>query len=489
METGKQKLISVLWFLLLPALLPGQPLSLRQALELAESRNEQVLQQQEKTAQKVLADREAWGNFLPSLNLKAAYTHLNNPLEIDLSPIRTAMIQMQAGNQTEFANVYRLLQGQAPLTAAERAAYFQGAVQQLDGALPEFKEIFKDQNFRTATLIGVQPLFLGGKLWAAKKFAGAEKEAARAEAQLTRNQVLQEAAVRYFQAALLQQVVQTRRKVLEGMQRHQREARRLVEEGLIARYQLLRAKVAVANAERALLQDLNNLELARLALQHTLGLNEAPQLAVGESLHYSAFTDSVAVLKEQADISQPALRLIAAKKQAAGQKLAVERSEFLPHLAAFGKYELYPEYLSALEPRWAVGVQLSFNLFNGFKNYQRVQSAKHLKREVQYLEQQTRRKVDLWVEKSYREMMNARERYLKSAADLALARENARLNEKRFHSGLGTSLEVIDAQLMLEKTEIERLAALFDYYQSLTQLFAATGDTKQILTVWEKEEN
>ena len=485
----KQRHIFLLLGIFLPGLLFAQSLKLREALQLAEVQNEKILQQQENVAQKIYAEREAWGNFLPSVTLQASLTHLNDPMVIDLNPIRTALIQMQAGNQTEFANIYRLLQGQAPLSDPERAAYFQGAVQQLDGVLPEFTETFKEQDYRTATIVGVQPLFLGGKLWAAKKFAGAETRAARAEAQLNRNQVLQETANRYFQVALLQEVVRTRQNLLDGIRRHKAEAQRLVDEGLIARYHLLRAAVAVADAERALLQDQNNLELARLALRHTLALNDTTSIYIAESLHFADFTAPFPQLKEQAVTAQPALHLVAAKKVAAGQKLTVARSEFLPRVAAFGKYELYPEYLSSLEPRWAIGLQLSFNLFNGFKNYQQIQSAKHLKRQVQYMEQQTRRQVDLWLEKAWREMQNARERYLKSAADLSLAQENVRLNEKRFHSGLGTSLEVIDARLMLQKVEVERLAALYDYYQSLTQLCAATGDTKQILAIWEKEEN
>lgn len=487
----RYKLLATIGILLLTLSVAGysQALTLREALDLAVNRNEQVLQKKEVFEQKKNADREAWGNFLPSVDLKASYTHLNDPLQIDLNPIREAMIQMQAGNQTEFTNIYRLLQGQLPLTDAERLATFNAATRQLNSLLPEFKETFKDQDYPTATLVGIQPLFLGGKLLAAKKFASAERQAALANQQVTENQVLQQTAELYFQAILLEQVVKTREHVLEGMRRHQREAKRLVEEGLIARHNLLRADVAVANAERALLQDRNNLELVKLALKHHLGLPKDATIQINEQLKYIPFSDSLRFLKRKSETRQPVFSLIASKRKAASQKLVAERSDFLPQIAAFGKYELYPEYLSTLEPRWAVGVQLSFNLFNGFKSYHRVQAAKHLRRQVQLMEQNTHRQVDLWIEKSWRKMVNAREHYLKTHADLALARESVRLNEKRFHSGLGTSLEVIDARLMLEKTELEQLNALYKYYSGLTHLLTATGNPKEILSLWEKEEN
>ncbi|GAB4343688.1 MAG: TolC family protein [Calditrichia bacterium] len=483
-----QTLIGLL-LLLAPLAGLAQPVSLRQALEMAKRRNEQILQKQEVLEQKKLADREAWGNFLPSVDLKASYTHLNDPMQIDLNPIREAMIQLQAGNQTEFTNIYRLLQGQAPLSNAERLAAFNAAAQQLNSLLPEFVETFKEQDYKTATLVGVQPLFLGGKLWAAKKFAGAEKQAALADKQVTENQVQKQVVDLYLQTALLKRVVETRENVLAGMERHRQEAKRLIEEGLIPRYHLLRADVAVANARRALLQDQNNLALAKLALKHALGLTEETPLQIADEMEFVPFTEDFATLKGKAVQSHPVLQLVSSKRKAASQKLVAERSAFLPQVAAFGKYELYPEYLSSLEPRWAAGIQLSFNLFNGFKSYHRVQSARHLRRQVELMEKESRRKVDLWLESAWREVTNAQERYRKSQKDLALAKENVRLNEKRFHSGLGTSLEVIDAHLMLEKTELEQLAALYEYYSGLANLYAASGNTQKILTIWEKKEN
>ena len=466
----------------------AQVLSLDQTIQMALKNNDKIKQYREKFEQAKSADREALGNFLPSVTLQAGYNHMNDPLSIDLSPIRDAMMQMQAGNQVEFSNVYELLQGQPALTSEQRAALYTEYSSGLDNILPAFKETLKDQDYRTASLVATQPLFMGGKLLAAKKFSAAEKRAAKVELTSIQNEIIREAVNNYLAIVLLQQTVKTREGVLTGMHQHRQNAQRLLDQGLIARYDLLRAEVAVSDADRNLFDERNNLELAMVAFRNTLGLDDDTPVTIYDTLIFHSVSDSLISFREQAYSSQPILHMISEKKKAASQKYAVERSKFLPQLVGFGKYELYDNDLSALEPRWIVGVQLSMNIFNGFKDHYRLSAAKSLKREVNFLEAGAKRQVNLWVNKSYRDMRNAETRYQKLEASVVLAKESVRLNDKRFQTGLGTSLEVIDAQLSLEKNLIERLISLYNYYKSLTDLLVAAGHPRDVVTTWNSEE-
>jgi len=466
----------------------AQVLSLDQTIQMALENNDKIKQYREKFEQAKSADREALGNFLPSVTLQATYNHMNDPLSIDLSPIRDAMIQMQAGNQVEFSNVYELLQGQPALTPEQRSELYNQYSSGLNNLLPVFRETLKDQDYRTAALVATQPIFMGGKLRAAKKFAAAEKRSAADEFTSIQNEITRDAVDNYLAIVLLQQAVKTREDVLAGMQRHRHNAQRLSAEGLIARYDLLRAEVAVSDADRNLFDERNNLELAMVAFRNTLGLDNDAPVTIIDTLMYHPVVDSLTNLCEQAYSDQPLLHMISEKKKAASQKYTVERSKFLPQLVGFGKYELYDNDLSALEPRWIVGVQLSMNIFNGFKDHHRLSAAKSLKREVDFLEASAKRQINLWVNKSYRDMRNAETRYQKLEASVALAEESVWLNDKRFQTGLGTSLEVIDAQLSLEKNLIERLTSLYDYYISLTDLLVATGHPGDVVTAWNSKE-
>lgn len=466
----------------------GQSLTLDQAIEMAIQNNEKVQQYREKLNQAKYADREAWGNFLPSVKLQASYNRLNDPLIIDLNPIRRAMITLQANNQVEFANVYSLLQGNGALTPEQRAILYSQYAAGLDAIIPPFTATLKNKEYNMATVVGAQPLFMGGKLIAAKKAASAEKHSSESELTKIKNEIARETINNYLAVVLLNQVVRTREDVLACMQKHQADAKRLFEEGLIARYDLLRAEVAVAEADRNLFDDRNRLALAKVALCHSIGLADDSLIELSDSLKYFPVEGMLEFYKQQAKQNQPILKMISFKKRVADQKVAAERSEFLPQLVGFGKYEFNDKDLSALEPKWVVGVQLNFSIFNGFKDYNRLRSAMALRDEVKYIEIGAQRQIDLWLNKSYRDMRNAETRYAKLEASVNLADESVRLNEKRFSSGLGTSLEVIDANLSLEKNKIERITSLYDYYRSLADLLTAAGRPQDLLVIWDNKE-
>ena len=467
----------------------AQPLTLRGAVAQALLRNERIRQYEERLRQKDCQNLEAWGNFLPTVSITASATHLNDPLEIDLAPLRQAMISLQSANQAEFANAYNRMAGGAGLTAAQRAAVTATAAAALNNALPPFVETLKEQDYRTATVTAVQPLFLGGKLIAAKRYASAEQSAASIELDRMRHEVIQEVTTQYLGVVLLTGIVHARQNVLDGMRRHQHDAHRLQQEGLIAAHQALRADVAVAEAERNLQDDENRRDLALLALRNSIGLAEDLPVDVQDSLTFHPMPDRADSCLALALRDQPALRLIAEKRTAASQKFNAERAEFLPQVAAFGKYEMYPQYLSALEPRWAVGLQVSLNVFNGGRKYARLQAASHLEDEVDHIDADARRSVRLLVRKDFTDLRNARVRYTTLASNISLAEENLRLMNARFQTGLGTSLDVIDARLLLEKNEVERLQSLYDYYRSAVALATVTGAPERFVEQWNSQEN
>jgi outer membrane protein TolC len=466
----------------------AQPLTLDEAVQRSLQTHEKIKQYEERYSQRRDENQATWGNFLPSVQFEASYNHLNEAMEIDLNPIRSAMIQLQASNQVEFTNIYGLLQGQTQLTPEQRAAVYSQAKAALEGKIPGFVETLKEQDYKTATLTGVQPIFMGGKLIAAKRFATSEQQAAEVELEKTRDEVTWETVNRYLAVLLLKEVVQTREGVLEGVKRHQSDAAHLFEQGLIPKAQLLRAEVAVAEAERNLFDDQNRLELAIVALRQSLDDKDNSPLIFRDSLVFHGCDDSLVGGILQAKSRQPLLRMLTFKEKGAAQKYVSERAEFLPKVAAFGKYEMYPEYLSSLEPRWIVGVKLQIPIFEGGRRYYRMRSARHLRTEVHYLQQNADKSVRLWVEQSYRSVRNAEERYRRLNPSVNLAKENLRQNEKRFQTGLGTSLEVIDSQLALEKSEIEQLTSLYDYYKSLNDLSLATGEPSKVVAVFQSKE-
>ncbi|MFA7288243.1 MAG: TolC family protein [Melioribacteraceae bacterium] len=464
-------------------------LSLKDAIEISLKNSDKIRQYEMRLEQKEDENLAAWSNFLPSIDLEWKYTHLNDPLSIDLDPIRQVIIQMQSSNQAEITNIYGLLSGKPALTADQKKLVASAASDQLNGLLPPFSETLKKQDYKTAAFIGVQPLFVGGKLIAAKKYAASEEEYSRLELTKIKNDVTNETIKYYLQTILMQEVVKTRIDVVDGIRMHRNDAQKLFDEGLIANYHLLRAEVAVAEAERNLTKDQNSLATLMVALKINLGIDSEEKINLSDSLVYSEIQDSLKQLTNSAIDNNPLLKMIGQKRIAAAQKYNSARSEFLPKIAAFARYDLYPEYLSALEPRWAVGVSAQINLFHGFRDYLNLQSANKLEDEVSFLEADAIKKVTLQTTNFYNNLITASSDYKKLNATLNLAQENLRQNDKRFHSGLGTSLEVIDAQLSLEKVKLDRLSALYNYFSFMSEIYTSNNNIDELIRIWNIGEN
>jgi len=466
----------------------AQTIQIEDAIEYALQNNPQIKQYQARLSQKEFQNLEAFGNFLPQINLNFSYTHLDESIGIDLEPIRLAMIQLQSKNQVEFANIYNLIQGNPQLTDIQRNVLFGQFSQQLNSVIPPFTKELKKQDYKTATLTGIQPIFTGGKLLAAKKYASLDETASQRELKQIRDEVTKEVIKKYLAVILMTDIIKIREQVVESVKRHRDRADKMMKQGIISNYNLLRAEVALADAEKNLFEDKNKLELAYLALKNEMGMDLQNEITVQDSLVFNDFNDSLSTFIMTAKQENDILQLLELKKQQAEQKYNVERSAFLPTIAAFGKYELYPEYLSALEPRWAVGLTLSLNLFNGIRDYAKLQAADYLIDEVSALQKNVEDKISLLVNKNYQDIMNAKEKFIRNYSTISLAAENLRLNEKRFETGLGTSLEVVDANLAYEKALIDSKSYIYEYYSNLTDLYLTVGNPQSVIKILKGKE-
>lgn len=90
METFMKKFVTLL--ILIDTLAFGQSIQLEDALDYALKNNPKIKQYEAKLNQKEYQNLEALGNFFPQINFNYSYTHLNDPIGIDLDPIRQAMI-------------------------------------------------------------------------------------------------------------------------------------------------------------------------------------------------------------------------------------------------------------------------------------------------------------------------------------------------------------------------------------------------------------
>ncbi len=478
-KTVRSLLINSLIIVFFATTLFSQNLSLREAVNITLKQNETIKRYKAKVNEKDSERDAAFGNYLPKVTLLGGYTYMSDNIEINMSQVKNSMDDIAAKYGVQIAN--SILPIPLPPDGLYNAIY--GNMQKL----PSYNLIIDKQHFPTANLSVVQPLFTGGKITAGSNFAEAEYQEASIEVTKMTNEIIQEIVNIYLGVVLLEQVVETRKDVVSGIKKHKVMAEKLVLEGIISKYHVLRAKVALANAESELEDDKNNLSLAQLALASTMGLQSDTTFVLTDKLLFQDLNIELESSVDSAYSNQPILKLIEQKKMMVEQKQNVASSNMFPTIFAFGEVGFFREELPGfIQPPWIVGVQMKYEIFSGMKDYHEIQSAQHLENQISIANRDAKNKIKLWVNKSFREINNAKVKYQKLASTIALAEESLRMANRRFEEGYGTSLEVVDANLVLEGERVKRLATLYNYYKSISELYVAIGKPDKVLYLIEE---
>ena len=456
----------------------SQSLSLREAVNITLKQNETIKRYKAKVEEKDSERDAAFGNYLPKVTLLGGYTYMGDNIEINMSHVKNSMDDIVAKYGVQIGNAI------LPVPLPPKDLY--NAIYKNAQKLPAYNLIIDKQHFPTANLSVIQPLFTGGKITAGSNFAEAEYQEASIEVTKITNETIQEIVNIYLGVVLLEQVVETRKDVVNGIEKHKVMAEKLVLEGVISKYNVLRAKVALADAESELEDDKNNLSLAQLALASTMGFQYDTTFVLTDKLLFENNNIELASSVDSAYSNQPILKLIEQKKMMVDQKQNVATSNMWPTIFAFGEVGFFREEMPGIiQPPWIVGVQMKYEIFSGMKDYHEIQSAKHLESQLTIANRDAKNKIKLWINKSFREINNAKVKYEKLASTIALAEESRRLANRRFEEGYGTSLEVVDANLVLEGVKVKRLATLYNYYKSINEFYVAIGEPDKILEILE----
>lgn len=421
------------------------PLSFRDALSHTRRHN-QLLRAADAQVDRSRASRAAArGLYFPSVSASGLYAHMNDRLFVDLDALRSLLSSLNPGASIP------------PLQAT----------------------VLRNDPYK-ASLTARWTVFAGGGILAANRGAQAGLVAAEQQQRGTEQGVTTELVDHYFKRRLAADVLEVRRQALETFNRHLDDARRLKAAGQIARTDELRAEVARAEADRELKKAARDVNLASIALRSTLG-NEVDALPT-TPLVLITDLEPLTAFAVAADSGNATIGRLAALREQAHQGVRSARAELLPEVSLFGTHQLFEGRLnSTTDPKWIVGLGARWELFDGFTRVNRLRSARHLEEAVGFEHQQARDEVGTLVQLRYDEYQSALEQYQALETTVDLAQESVRSERKAYESAVGTSLDVIDAELSLSRAQVDRLNALYDLDLALARLLEASGQSDRFL--------
>jgi TolC family type I secretion outer membrane protein len=260
-----------------------------------------------------------------------------------------------------------------------------------------------------------------------------------------------------------------------------RQARGFYEVGTRARIDVVRAESNLYTAQADLIAAQNAVKLAWVTLKNAMGLRELPERPLVEEAIMTTIPYSLDEARELAYATRPELKSFEAQRKAQDQNIATARRGHLPDLifdTSYGRRHVSDETghnTFPLQPTWSVQLSLNIPIFDGFKTTNRVEETLRNYYVIKAQEEQQRQQVALDVEQSYLRLVELQERIKANEAAAKAAKENLDLATGRYQVGVGSIIEVTDAQTLYTDAQTTYVRALYDYKIADAQLARAIG--------------
>ena len=390
-------------------------------------------------------------------------------LRIGTTAIEAAQAQVRqqiAGYLPRGAYTYAFNRRQQPLSSAV------SGIQVGNGVQP--RAVAQIYNYNTTNFTMSQLLFDFGRTLDNIRAASASVEASTADLETTRQTVIFNVKQAYYGLLSSQHLLRVAEETLRQNQQHLENAEARFEVGVAPRFDVTQAQVQVSTAELDLVTARNNVELGQATLLTAMGVNEPFDFLLVDAPDYRLVTIDEQGIVQQAYLTRSELHSLRAQQQAATRQISSLQKQMLPAISGNAQYNWtgreYP-----LQQGWIIGVLLTVPLFDDILTVAQVGEAQANLRNLEAQEDNLKQQIALEVRSSLLEVRRAEQSIRVSEQTVIHARENLNLAEGRYSAGVGSIIEVTDAQVSFSSARANAIQAVYSHKTALAQLEKALG--------------
>lgn len=342
------------------------------------------------------------------------------------------------------------------------------------------------QNWQIALNVR-QILYAGGGIKAALSAQSALREAALLDLQATINAALFEVRTRFYNVLLGREQIKVQESNIQLLGEQLQIARNRFQAGASSNFEVLRAEVAEANAQPALIRARNSYRTAIDQLRQSLGYSNSraenarkvPEL-VG-SLDFTPVSFELEPSLIAARTNRPELRRLARLEDARTAGVRNAQAGYYPDLSLIGGYQFrknnFSNRFSDSLDGWTIGLQSQWAVFDGRATSGRVAQARSQLRQSQLLTAESTLGVEVEVRTALSSLQEAAELANAATKVVAQAEEALRLANARYSAGTVTQLDVLQSRNDLTESRINQLQANYSYNVAVAAMRRAVGES------------
>jgi TolC family type I secretion outer membrane protein len=333
-----------------------------------------------------------------------------------------------------------------------------------------------------------QPLYTGGSVQKGVRAARSYLKGASGAYRRTQQEIAFAARQIYYQVLTAEEQVNVSQQVVDSAKEHLRIAGLRYDAGVAPQFDVLAAEARVAQVEQALIAAQANLNISSAALGTVLGvpLPEGVKLSTPRPLEVTK-ADPEALSAEALE-KRPDLLTAKASAAAAWAQLGVAKAARQPTISAVASYSLRPKTVISGDVFGQPGVDFvvsqnsgiialvaSWSLFNGGQVAGQILTAEGQLGQAQKNVETAQLQVALDVKSAYLLLEAGKAQVSAAHKEVEQATEAHRIATLRYQEGVGTSVEILDAEATLQGARTRLNAAIYDLNLALAKLDLAVG--------------
>jgi len=342
---------------------------------------------------------------------------------------------------------------------------------------------FSDE-FSSWTLAMTLPIYQGGQVINGVELAKIRKTIQEDTFALTRNEIVANTVNSYYKILQLQKLRDASQASIKALENQQKDASLLFQVGRIAKVDLLKVEVQLANERQRFLslnEGLANLNGTLLYLMGEPGGGSTPLLVLSDSLTLAEFTADFEQGFLTAQKKRPEYRIAATGVEEARINRKLARGKLFPTISGIAGYMDQAGYNPWYkEANWFAGINLNLVLFEK-SVYDELARERILEEKTgkRLLAVENQLRLDLQTALS--SLRESKSRILTAQQSIGQAEEAFRIEQKKYASGAGAIVDLLFAQSAYMTAVANHSQALFDYNAAIVAYRKVTGTLEDYL--------
>ncbi len=363
------------------------------------------------------------------------------------------------------------------------SANYQGAIKKQKMAMGDQTfEIGKNHTWSTGFSASM-PL-INVQLWKSIQITALDVELSVEKARASRQDLIQQVQQTFYTALLAADSYEVYKENYENTLRDYNDVKEKYDNGMVAKYDLIRADVALQNAKPAMYDAKNNIELCLWKLKALLGVDLDMAIAcVGSLADYSGKMEEIALNSEVSLANNSTMKQLELQDEMLHKNYKMQISRYYPSLNLSLNYQwvAMENKMNIAKYTWNpysnAAISLVIPIFSGGQRYNSVRQTKVQREQLQLQKENAARELEVAVRQSLSSMDTYVKQFDAANKNIEGAETGYDIAQKRYDVGSGTLLELQDSQLALLQARLNLNQSIFNYLVAKSSLDKILGVT------------